>query len=184
MDDASTGGWQDAVPLAEDTDFANWELDLLDRACPFCGRMMHVCDHRYRHFLTLEGPVEMVCKLNHCPDPKCSGHAKTKSPEVEITIALPKMAIGWDVFCWIGHRRCSRHWSITQIQGELWDQYGIKISADSIGDYIQRYQVMLAAHQEDPEALRQSTHRSPRSFCLSTAFNPRKATRLSTWSGN
>src|SRR5580698_4055655 len=114
----------------------------------------------------LEGPVEMICKLNHCPDPKCSGHAKTKSPEVEITIALPKMAIGWDVFCWIGHRRCSRHWSITQIQGELWDQYGIKISADSIGEYIQRYQIMLAARQEDPEALRQQ-YKSVREIILS-----------------
>jgi hypothetical protein len=37
----------------------------------------------------------------------------------------------------------------------LWDQYAIKISADSIGEYIQRYQIMLAARQEDPEALRQ-----------------------------
>jgi hypothetical protein len=139
----------------KDTDFALLELDVLDRDCPFCGRMMHICDHRYRHLHTLEGPVEMVCKLNHCPDTNCVGHAKTKSPEAEITIALPKMAIGWDVLCWIGHRRCSRHWSITQIQGELWDQYGIKISADSIGEYIQRYQIMLAARQEDPEALRQ-----------------------------
>ena len=32
----------------EDTDFALWELDVLDRNCPACGRMMHVCDHRYR----------------------------------------------------------------------------------------------------------------------------------------
>ncbi|MDB5312596.1 MAG: hypothetical protein JWO38_6798 [Gemmataceae bacterium] len=138
----------------KDTDFARWELDVLDRDCPFCGRRMHICDHRYRHFHTLEGPVELVCKLNHCPDTACPGHAKTKSPELEITIALPKMAVGWDVLCWIGHRRCSRHWSITQIQGELWDQYAIPISADSIGEYIQRYQLMLAAHQEDPEALR------------------------------
>ena len=139
----------------KDTDFACWELDVLDRECPFCGRMMYICDHRYRRFHTLEGPVELVCKLNHCPDTNCRGHARTKSPELEITIALPKMAIGWDVLCWIGHRRCSRHWSITQIQGELWDRYAIKISADSIGEYIQRYQVMLAARQEDPEALRQ-----------------------------
>lgn len=139
----------------KDTDFALLELDVLDRDCPFCGRMMYICDHRYRRFHTLEGPVEMVCKLNHCPDTACPGHARTKSPELEITIALPKMAIGWDVLCWIGHRRCSRHWSITQIQGELWDQYAIKISADSISEYIQRYQVMLAARQEDPEALRQ-----------------------------
>jgi hypothetical protein len=137
-----------------DTDFALLELDVLDRDCPFCGRLMHICDHRYRHFHSLEGPVELICKLNHCPDLACQGHKKTKSPELEITIALPRMAIAWDVFCWIGHRRFSRHWSITQIQGELSDQYHIQISADSIGRYIQRYQVMLAARQEDPQTLR------------------------------
>ena len=115
---------------------------------------MYICDHRYRHFHTLEGPVELVCKLNHCPDPRCPGHAKTKSPELEVTIALPKWAIGWDVFCWIGHRRCSRHWSISQIQSELRDDYGIKLSDDAIAKYIRRYQVMLAARQQDPEALR------------------------------
>src|SRR5258706_560793 len=32
------------------TDFGLWELDVLDRGCPACGRMMHICDHRYRHF--------------------------------------------------------------------------------------------------------------------------------------
>jgi len=138
----------------KDTDFALLELDVLDRDCPFCGRLMHICDHRYRHFHSLEGPVELVCKLNHCPDVACQGHKKTKSPELETTIALPRMAIGWDVFCWIGHRRFSRHWSITQIQSELSDQYHIKISDDSIGRYIQSYQTMLAARQEDPETLR------------------------------
>jgi hypothetical protein len=137
-----------------DTDFAPWELDVLDRNCPFCGRMMHICDHRYRHFHTLGGPVELVCKLNHCPDPTCPGHATTKSPELEVTMALPKWAIGWDVLCWIGHRRCSRHWSTSQIQSELFDGYGIKLSADSLARYIRFYQIMLAARQEDPEALR------------------------------
>ena len=81
---------------------------------------------------TLDGPVQLVCKLNHCPDPRCPGHAKTKSPELEVTIALPKWAIGWDVFCWIGHRRFARHWSISQIQSELRDDYGIKVSDDAI----------------------------------------------------
>jgi hypothetical protein len=138
----------------EDTDFALWELDVLDRDCPFCGHMMYVCDHRYRRVHTLDGPVQLVCKLNHCPDPRCAGHAKTKSPELEVTIALPKWAIGWDVFCWIGHRRYARHWSVSQIQSELWDEYGIKLSDDSIARYIRRYQVMLAARQQDPEALR------------------------------
>src|SRR4051794_30157033 len=38
----------------EDTDFALWELDVAERHCPSCGRMMHVCDHRSRRFHTLE----------------------------------------------------------------------------------------------------------------------------------
>src|SRR3954466_12057854 len=139
-----------------DTDFALWELDVLDRRCPACGRMMHICDHRHRRFHTLDGPVQLICKLNHCPDPACPGHARTKSPETEITLALPQRAIGWDVFCWIGHRRCSRHMAIPLIQSELLDDYGIKLSEDAIDQYIRRYQVMLAARQQDAESLRRA----------------------------
>jgi hypothetical protein len=138
----------------EDTDFALWELDVADRHCPSCGRMMHVCDHRSRRFHTLEGPVELLCRLDRCPDPRCPGHARTVSPETEITIALPRWAIAWDVFCWIGHRRCSRHMAIPLIRSELLDDYAIKLSEDAIDAYIRRYQVMLAARQQDPEALR------------------------------
>jgi len=137
-----------------DTDFALWELDVLDRNCPACGRMMHICDHRYRRLHTLEGPVQLICKLNHCPDRACPGHARTKSPELEITIALPQVAIGWDVFCWIGHRRCSRHMAISLIRSELLDDYGIKLSEDALDKNIRRYQVMLAARQQDAESLR------------------------------
>lgn len=137
-----------------DTDFALWELDVLDRNCPVCGRRMHICDHRYRRFHTLDCPVQLICKLNHCPDRACPGHAKTKSPELEITLALPQMAIGWDVLCWIGHRRCSRHMAISLIQSELRDDYGIPLSEDAIDQYIRRYQVMLAARQQDAESLR------------------------------
>jgi hypothetical protein len=137
-----------------DTDFALWELDVLDRDCPVCGRMMHICDHRYRRVHTLDGPVQLVCKLNHCPDRACPGHARTKSPELEITLALPQMAIGWDVFCWIGHRRFSRHMAISLIQSELRDDYAIQLSEDAIDQYIRRYQVMLAARQQDAESLR------------------------------
>jgi hypothetical protein len=146
------GGMSQRWPA--DTDFSLWELDVLDRDCPVCGRMMHICDHRYRRFHTLDGPVQLICKLNHCPDPACPGHAKTKSPELEITLALPKVAIGWDVLCWIGHRRCSRHMAISLIQSELLDDYGIKLSEDAIDQYIRRYQVMLAARQQDAESLR------------------------------
>src|SRR3954447_19986246 len=138
----------------EDTDFSLWELDVLDRDCPVCGRRMYICDHRYRRFHTLDGPVQLICKLNHCPDPACPGHAKTKNPELEITLALPQMAIGWDVFCWIGHRRCARHMAISLIRSELLDDYGIKLSEDAIEQYIRRYQVMLAARQQDAASLR------------------------------
>jgi len=138
----------------EDTDLALWELDVLDRDCAYCGRRMHICDHRYRRFFTLDGPVQLVCKLNHCPDPRCPGHAKTKGPEIEATIALPFWVIGWDVFCWIGHRRFSRHWSIPQIRAELLDSFAIDLAENSITNYIQRYQAMLAARQQDIEAMR------------------------------
>ena len=137
-----------------DTDYIVWELDVLDRDCASCGHMMHICDHRYRRFFTLDGPVKLVCKLNHCPNPDCPGHAKTKSPEMEAAIALPAWAIGWDVFCWIGHRRFARHWSIPQIRHELIDSYAIELTEPCIALYVQRYQTMLAARQQDFETMR------------------------------
>ena len=44
--------------------------------------------------------------------------------------------------------------AIPYIQSELMDSYAIKLSDDAIGQYIQRYQTMLAARQQDPEVLR------------------------------
>lgn len=137
-----------------DTDFALWELDVLDRDCLVCRRRMHVGDHRHRRIHTLEGPVELVCKLDRCPDYACPGRAHTRSPELETTIAPPKWAIGWDVLCWIGHRRFARHWSVPQIRGELADAYGIALSVDSVCRYVRHYQAMLAARQQDPASLR------------------------------
>jgi hypothetical protein len=137
-----------------DTDFALWELDVVDRDCACCGRMMHICDHRYRRLFTFDGPVQLVCKLNRCPDPLCPGHTTTKSPETEPGIALPGWIIGWDVFCWIGHRRFARHWSIPQIRGELLDSYAIVLSENSVANYVRRYQTMLAARQQDLDTLR------------------------------
>lgn len=96
----------------------------------------------------------MICKLNHCPDRNCPGHAKTKSPEQELRSALPHWAIGWDVLCGIGHRRFSRHWAIPQIRLELNDTYAITIAEDSIARSIRFYQTILAARQQDPEVVR------------------------------
>ena len=62
---------------------------------------------------------------------------------------MPRWSIGWDVFCWLGHRRFARHWSVPQLRAELLDSYAIALSADAIEDYLQRYQCMLAARQQD-----------------------------------
>ena len=170
----------------EETDFASWELDVLDRNCPACGRMMHVCDHRYRRFHTLQGPVELLCRLDRCPDPDCPGHAKTKSPETEITLALPKWAIGWDVFCWIGHRRCSRHMAIPQIRSELLRRLRRSGSRE---DAIDPVHPPVSSHARGAAARPRGAPpalppRSARSSSRSTASNPRRGTRPSTSSGS
>ena len=157
-----------------DLEFTPWELDVIDRDCPFCGRMMHICDHRVRRLSTLDGPVELICKLNHCPDRNCPGHAKTKSPEQESMIALPHWAIGWDVLCWIGQRRFARHWAISQIQLDLDDAYAIKISEDSIAGSIRCYQIILAARQQDPEVLRQQYASVPEIILTIDGLQPEK----------
>jgi hypothetical protein len=84
------------------------------------------------------------------------------------------MAIGWDVFCWIGHRRCSRHMAIPLIQSELLDDYGIKLSQDAIDQYIRRYQVMLAARQQDAESLRRHYESSAEIILCIDGLQPEK----------
>jgi hypothetical protein len=163
-----------AFTWPKDLEFTPWDLDVIARDCPSCGRMMHICDHRQRRLYTLDGPVELICKLNHCPDPHCPGHAKTKSPEQESMIALPHWAIGWDVLCWIGQRRFARHWAIPQIRRELDDAYGIKISEDSIARAIRFYQVILAARQQDPEVLRQQYASVPEIILTIDGLQPEK----------
>jgi len=128
-------------------------LEVEDRNCRDCDHWMHVCDHRIHRIFTLAGARELVCKLVHCPDPDCPGYHRTFSPESELSIAPPFWAVGWDVFCWIGHRRLARHWSVPQIRAELADTYRVDVSDDAVEKYIRRYQVMLAARHQDPQLL-------------------------------
>ena len=73
---------------------------------------------------------------------------------MECTIASSQWAIGWDVLVGIGHRRFSRPWAISQIQAELLDTYGIKLSERSLSRYAEHYPTMLAARQQASERLR------------------------------
>lgn len=134
----------------EDTSFERLELVTEDRNCPTCKRFMHVCDHRHHRIFTLKGPVHLVNKLVQCPSEICASHCKTVSPEMEMTITLPHWAIGWDVFAWIGQRRFARHWSVPQMRHELRDTYETFLSEDAIEAYVRRYEIMLAARQQDP----------------------------------
>jgi hypothetical protein len=137
----------------EDTQFTRVVLEVEDKVCAVCGGGLHICDHRRHRIFTLQGPVEVVCKLAHCSDRQCAAHAKTRSPYAETTLTLPWWLMGWDVFCWMGHRRFARHWSVPQIRGELADTYQISLSADAVEDALRRYQTMLAARQQDPQVV-------------------------------
>src|SRR6266403_6357998 len=137
----------------EDTQFTRVVLEVEDNVCAVCGAALHICDHRRHRIFTLQGPVEVVCKLAHCSDLQCAAHAKTRSPYAEMPLTLPWWLIGWDVFCWMGHRRFARHWSVPQIRSELADSYQIPLSADAIEDAVRRYQTMLAARQQDPQVV-------------------------------
>lgn len=138
---------------AEGTEFVRILLDVEHRACRQCGRKMLVCDHRRHPIFTLAGPRQIVCRLVKCPDRSCPGHHRTVSPECEATLSLPRSILGWDVFCWIGHRRFARHWSVPQIRAELQDSFRIEVSADAVEDAITRYQAFVAAREQDPQRL-------------------------------
>ena len=72
------------------TTFKRIDLDVQDRSCPVCGRDMHVCDHRYHHLWTLQGPTQVVNRLVRCPEPSCESRGRTFSPEAELSISMPR----------------------------------------------------------------------------------------------
>ena len=135
------------------TTFKRIVLEVEDRSCPVCDRYMHVCDHRYHALWTFEGPTQVVNRLVRCPDTSCQSRGRTFSPEAELSISMPRWCLGWDVLCWLGHRRFARHWSVPQLRLELKDTHQIALSDDAIEHYIGLYQTMLAARQQDPDRL-------------------------------
>jgi hypothetical protein len=139
-----------------ETVFTQEILTVEQEACSTCQRALTICDHRFHRIFTLDGPMEIVCKLAHCPDPNCPAHCHTLSPLAEAQITLPWWLIGWDIFCWMGFRRFTRHWSIPQLQNELRDSYGIRLSDDAIGGYLQRYRYMVAARHQDADLLKEA----------------------------
>ena len=140
---------------SQDLVFSRLVLEVEQETCTLCGRALNICDHRPHRIFTLQGPLELVCKLAHCPDRACAAQHTTLSPHAELLITLPGWFLGWDVFCWLGHRRFAHHWSVPQLRAELAESYQIAISADAIEVYLRRYQNMVAARQQDGALLAQ-----------------------------
>jgi len=137
-----------------ETVFDEVDLFLHGLRCGHCQTEVRMLGHRHRRVFTLDGPQLLIIRVGHCPAPECRGHSESVSSWNEMAIAPPRLTVAWDVFAWIGHRRCARHWSVPQIRDELADSYRIDLSEDAIEDYIRRYQVMVAARQSDPKELR------------------------------
>jgi hypothetical protein len=149
-------------------------LDVQARSCPVCGRDMHVCDHRYHHLWTLQGPTQVVNRLVRCPDASCESRGCTFSPEAALSISMPRWCLGWEVFCWLGHRRFARHWSVPQLRAALKDPHQIRLSDDAIEHYIGLYQTMLAARPQDPAQLAEAYRDIPSLVLTIDGLQPEK----------
>jgi hypothetical protein len=155
-----------------DTAFTRQVLSVEDEGCSRCGRHLHVCDHRFHRIFTLAGPVEILCKLAHCPAADCPAHAPTLSLLAEAQRTLPRWVIGWDVFCWLGQRRFARHCSGLQLRAELRDSYTIALSEDALADFPRLYRTMVAAQ-----------HQGSRRRVATITYEPGNLTRLAYASG-
>ena len=141
---------------AANTEFREVALEVLERTCPKCQQPRVIESRRKRRFFTCEGPVHLTCQLCRCSNPDCPEYKTLVSPEAEMRLALPYCVLGWDVLCWLGHRRFARHWSVPQIRQELKDRFAIPLSEDAIEQYVFRYQGMVAAEQQDPEEFKRA----------------------------
>lgn len=157
-----------------ETSFRRIDLYVRDQRCAFCDVALHVCSHRTRRVFTLQGPCRLTVRLGHCPRPDCQGHRGTVSPLEEMAIAPPRLAVGWDVFAWIGHRRFARHWSVPQICAELADSHAIDLSEDAVEDYVRQYQVMVAARHTDLEQMREAYAQSKSVVLAIDGLQPEK----------
>src|ERR1700692_1523776 len=157
-----------------DTVFRDLTLEVDERTCWLCRHLRTVCCHRQRRFFTCDGPVQLLCKLCHCTNPACPGHQATVSPEAETALVMPYWVLAWDVFCWLGHRRFARHWSVPQIRAELLDRFAIPLSVDGIERSVGRYQRMVAARQQDPGELAAAYRRTKGLILAIDGLQPEK----------
>ena len=129
-------------------------LEVADKKCRACGSALVIRKDRIHCIYSLEGPLKLVCKLSCCSNKQCAERRVLLTPQSEISITMPRWRMGWDVFLWMGFRRFKRHWSVPQLQAELFDSYQINLSEDTITNYLRKYQIMVAAWHQDVVRLR------------------------------
>ena len=61
----------------EDTVFRRLLLDVESDSCEHCGATLHLCGYRFHRIHTLQGPVELPCRLAHCSDCLCPLRCQT-----------------------------------------------------------------------------------------------------------
>jgi len=138
-----------AIKWPKTTNFHDIVLHHEHAVCRVCGKPLHYQSTRTRSFYQLTGPTRLSCRLVWCLNPSCSAYHDILSPEAEKLMSWSGWCMGWDVLLWLGFRRFARHWSLPQIQAELWDSYQIRLSLKTLVAYVRRYQVMVAARHED-----------------------------------
>ena len=124
-------------------------LQVEDNFCKKCGSPLKIRKDRIHHVHSLEGPLKLVCKLSCCSNQSCAYRKRLISPKSEIALTVPGWRITWDLLLWIGFRRFKRHWSVPQIRDELLDTHQIDISKDTISEYLNKYQIMVATMHQD-----------------------------------
>lgn len=129
-------------------------LSVEQKRCTTCGSELIIRKDRTRCIQSLAGPLKLVCKLSCCSNTHCPERRTLINPPSEIPFAMPRWRLGWDLVLWMGFRRFKRHWSIPQLQAELWDSYHVQLSKQTMSTYLKKYQVMVAARHQDPSLLK------------------------------
>src|SRR5580658_9383764 len=107
-------------------------------SCLVCQGPVHICHHRRRVVVRLDGPYRVIRRDKRCPDSECAGHSTLYRPMEDIRLALPYKMFGLDVICWVGQQHLGRSLSLRQIGRDLNDKK-VPIDQTHVGELLRDY---------------------------------------------
>jgi hypothetical protein len=107
-------------------------------SCLVCQGPVHICHHRRRVVVRLDGPYRVIRRDKRCPDSECAGHSTLYRPIEDIRLALPYKMFGLDVICWVGQQHLGRSLSLRQIGRDLNDKK-VPIDQTHVGELLRDY---------------------------------------------